>query len=509
MIRLNPSYAGWVSGRKLLRFPFILRSLPGHHRRLFSGQKEAPKTTGDVDTGVSPPVDLDVVKALLHRVRESTEKLAGNRHCYGTYPLTKTIGGLAYRKTSTGPDAGWLDFTGRIPKQDLEDLVQACDPATFGRGNKDVLDPSYRRAWKLDTSRFASQFDIVKAGLLEVIHDELLRYGDSSLKIDAQLYKLNVYGPGSHFKSHLDTPRSDNMFGSLVVVLPTTHVGGDLVLRYKENTTWTFESSKLVGEVEGTQSTPRLAWAAFFSDIEHEVSVVESGYRVSLTYNLNYADDSSAPSLPASQPTAEEANLKEALRGLLASPDVLPDGGALGFGLTYKYPIPLTTEDIDFVPLARRLKGTDAVLKRICSDFNLECQVMGLYDYQDEECDVDPGAPYRVYLTPKALPIGAWDDEDIGSLLETLNDPKNFRVLDATRPLQPQIDVKSADYIEADPTTAIALLWATPSNDLVCVPTPIMAYGNQTEVDWRYANLVLVAIVPPYKDRLGHIAGNN
>ena len=39
--------------------------------------------------------------------------------------------------------------------------------------------------------------------------------------IRAELYKLNVYSTGGHFKAHVDTPRSKEMFGSLVVFLPS------------------------------------------------------------------------------------------------------------------------------------------------------------------------------------------------------------------------------------------------------------------------------------------------
>ena len=36
-----------------------------------------------------------------------------------------------------------------------------------------------------------------------------------------------MYGPGGHFKSHVDTPRGADMIGSLVVCLPSAHEGID------------------------------------------------------------------------------------------------------------------------------------------------------------------------------------------------------------------------------------------------------------------------------------------
>ena len=51
--------------------------------------------------------------------------------------------------------------------------------------------------------------------------------------IRAERYKLNIYSTGGHFKAHVDTPRSKEMFGSLVVCLPSQFTGGELVTRHQ------------------------------------------------------------------------------------------------------------------------------------------------------------------------------------------------------------------------------------------------------------------------------------
>ena len=73
-------------------------------------------------------------------------------------------------------------------------MVSVCEEAKFGLGNKDVLDPSYRKAWKLDAAQFAFQFDLTNSGILEAVHDSLLQYDKSSLVLKAHLDKMNVYG---------------------------------------------------------------------------------------------------------------------------------------------------------------------------------------------------------------------------------------------------------------------------------------------------------------------------
>lgn len=82
-------------------------------------------------------------------------------------------------------------------------------------------------------------------------------------------------GPGSFFKAHQDTPRGPNMFGSLVVVFPTPHEGGALVLRSDngERQEEILDFSAWLKETE----TPSVAYALFFGDITHEVYEVTRG----------------------------------------------------------------------------------------------------------------------------------------------------------------------------------------------------------------------------------------
>ena len=98
--------------------------------------------------------------------------------------------------------------------------------------------------------------------------------------LKAELYKLNIYARGGFFKAHVDTPRSEKMFGSLVVCLLTQFTGGELIVRHhKEEIKYDWSST-----ASDTSST--LHWAAFFSDVEHEVLPVSEGYRV-ITYPIS------------------------------------------------------------------------------------------------------------------------------------------------------------------------------------------------------------------------------
>jgi hypothetical protein len=56
-------------------------------------------------------------------------------------------------------------------------------------------------------------------------------------------------------------------------------------LFFKDDNSWTLDSGSLLAH----QPTTWIAYAVFFSDTNHEVLPVTSGYRVMVTYNLYLA----------------------------------------------------------------------------------------------------------------------------------------------------------------------------------------------------------------------------
>lgn len=82
----------------------------------------------------------------------------------------------------------------------LSDLLHYCQPATFGVDGRDVLDEKYRKAAKLDTSEFSTNFHPHDCGILDSIQQILLPstirgaqgVGIGPQGVRAELYKLNV-----------------------------------------------------------------------------------------------------------------------------------------------------------------------------------------------------------------------------------------------------------------------------------------------------------------------------
>jgi hypothetical protein len=82
----------------------------------------------------------------------------------------------------------------RAAESELANLSASCEPATFGVDQKDVLDESYRKARKLDVADFATKFELHKSKIMDVVRAALLEGHDSNRPVEAELYKLNVYG---------------------------------------------------------------------------------------------------------------------------------------------------------------------------------------------------------------------------------------------------------------------------------------------------------------------------
>ena len=225
----------------------------------------------------------------------------------------------------------------------LAKLLQASSVASFGKGDQQVTDLSYRDAYKIDPDKLTTSFYPCSTSILSEI--ETLMVPNRSIR--AELHKLNLYtGPGGHFKSHVDTPRSGDMFGSLVICLPTQFSGGALVTRHG-NQEVVFDWSSLPGSPPS-----EVSWAAFFSDVEHEILPVSAGHRLTLTYNL-FAVQERLRSIPSGNP------FYNCLQTAIGAPHFMRGGGCLAFNCDHLYAFGLLNEK-ELLPHV--LKGADYLI---------------------------------------------------------------------------------------------------------------------------------------------------
>jgi hypothetical protein len=147
------------------------------------------------------------------------------------------------------------------------------------------------------------------------------------------------------------------MIGSLVIVLPTPHEGGSLLLMHRDYK-WNADTD----DTTATEGEASISYVAFLSDVKNEVAPVTSGHRITLTYDL-YSDDSGPVSANDAVPEhltpprlANEEEFRGAFKTLLENPEFLADGGTLAFGLRHVYPI----KNNNLKRVYRVLKGSDA-----------------------------------------------------------------------------------------------------------------------------------------------------
>ncbi|KAG5352108.1 hypothetical protein C0989_003833 [Termitomyces sp. Mn162] len=393
--------------------------------------------------------------------------------CTGTLPTTNVESTLFYKHHSV---AGWLDLSQATESQ-LEALSQACAPATFGRNKEDVLDESYRKAGKMDLGDFSTSLDIEKIGIIDHIRAQLFDATDTDKAIKTELYKLNVYG--AKYTSHKDTPRGDTMFGSLVVVFPTPHEGGALVLRHSDQE-WKIDSAALARE----QSTPSVTYIAFYSDVDHEVTVVESGYRVTLTYNLFFETPKSPSLINPSGP--DDRPLCNALSAALGDPSFLPEGGYLGFGLSFKYPV-----DTSWMARKARsdivhaFKGSDAVIYRVCTDASLLTSLCAVYHIDTYSCEAEVLVPITNLLVSEK-----YDDE----ISYALCHQHNGRIIHEFGQPAPMVQDVNEKYF-------IKLAWVTPLTTYSTFKSHYIAYGNEPTSAYEYADLCIAVKVGPFGNR--------
>ena len=162
-----------------------------------------------------------------------------------------------------------------LPVQ-AEQILAVAEQAPYGRGTETLVDTEVRRTWQVDAARVhigGRRWGEELALILRRVHEGLGVTGE----VSAELYKLLIYDAGGFFVSHRDTEKAAGMFATLVVVLPSEHTGGELIIRHRGREV----------RLDLHPGDPcEVAFAAFYADCRHEVLPVASGYRLALIYNL-------------------------------------------------------------------------------------------------------------------------------------------------------------------------------------------------------------------------------
>lgn len=329
--------------------------------------------------------------------------------------------------------------------------------ASFGKGKEAVIDKSVRDAYVLDTNKCISSFQLSNTTVVEEIRALLV---PDVINIRAELYKINIYtAPTGCFKAHVDTPRGGNMFGSLVVCLPSQFTGGALIARHRgQEVTYDWST-------HSDNPAQKIRWAAFFSDVEHEILPVTEGHRVTMTYNLYNCDKVFLKPDIASP-------FYNSLKAAIGHPHFLRDGGVLGFACQHDY----VFEHLNFDRRKKEyfdllLKGSDRIVFSAARSLDLRVKVKPIltgYDWHHDE-----------------------DFQYVG---------KKFEV--SAEILNSDEEMDWREYFD-DCDNAANISWCqwlmTSSQKLPSIMVP--RYGNEPTVDICYQQAAILITVPKWVER--------
>ncbi|MDP3276707.1 MAG: 2OG-Fe(II) oxygenase [Deltaproteobacteria bacterium] len=274
----------------------------------------------------------------------------------------------------------------------IKRLMKLCKSAPYGEGGKTKINPEVRKAKQLragDGGFAIEGLDPEALGILRAAQEVLAPEDPNAIR--AVFYGLNVYESGGHFVAHKDTPRGDDMVGTLVALLPSRYSGGTLCVQHQGIERRFFERTRWGREVD----LNGIQWAAFFGDVDHKIERVHSGERVTLTWSLHRGEGGVAR--PTLAGTVRD-RLATALREAHADASFFEDGVTLGLLCSHRYAhgihAPVTRHALT-ATTALALKGRDQQIALAAIDAGLEVVLRPLIA---EEC-AEQVWPLRRFLT--------------------------------------------------------------------------------------------------------------
>lgn len=306
----------------------------------------------------------------------------------------------------------WIDVAGvgrcalPLTEARITEMLAHATPSSFGYRDETRRDPAVRDGWEipgdevaLDERAWAARF---ARGFAEIVEGLGL---PSGTQVTPVLQKLVVYGPGQFFAPHRDSQKTPGTAGTLVVVLPSTHRGGDLVVTHAgRHDTVSTASDASAGYV---------SFVGFYADCVHEVLEVQKGHRVALTYALEVE----AHELP--EAAADLADLKQSLQSFFSHEDDEDARPWLVYLLDHQY----SEQSLDW----SRLKNGDRVrataLLEVAEQLGCDCflalaDVREAYELHEEEEDDDEGEADEYICEEEQGPGVTEDTAMIGSLTE-------------------------------------------------------------------------------------------
>ncbi len=300
---------------------------------------------------------------------------------------------------------------GPISEAMADKLRRVARPAPFGLRDATLFDASVRSTWEIPKSRVKIAArpwkEVLAAHLREVQRELGIPEG---CRLEPVFDKLLLYDRGQFFKPHQDSERSDDMVGSLVVVLPSKYTGGSFTV--------THQGERKVFRRLKHQDTD-LSLIAFYADTQHEIEPIKSGHRVALTYHLRLESGPCASEISMDARQVEELRRRIAhhFETPIAQPYPSREPRAprrLVYLLDHEY----TERSLSW----DRLKGADrprvAALRAVAEALDCECFLALADVHETWSCDGD--YPYD----------GFWGRRRYRDFVEDERDPDDYELID-------------------------------------------------------------------------------
>ncbi len=192
----------------------------------------------------------------------------------------------------------------------VEHLRTVAKKAPYGRRDETLVDERVRDTWEIAGDRVRVDERYWSSSLSDLVDELRAELGlPDRTRLRAELDKMLIYEPGQFFLPHQDTEKTDGMIATLLLILPSTFTGGSLRVMHGGKTVTVKASKKAAKEV---------TLVAFYADCRHEVTPLEAGHRVVLSYNL-VAKGGTAEAL-----TFETGTLEDAVERYFATPKPEP-----------------------------------------------------------------------------------------------------------------------------------------------------------------------------------------
>ena len=193
-----------------------------------------------------------------------------------------------------------------LSERDAKAIITVGHENSLSKGIKEPFDSGLQKRWELCPTLIEFRNSRWKETLQDVIEKtaEQLGVENGGPNIYNELRCLQLIGPGGCFDAMHEKEEVKGAFVTLIITLPSAHEGGEIHAHLDEQ--------------QLSFSAPHsrefsYSYTACYTDIDHSIGTVTSGYRLSLIYNLVHRGDTMEFSRPMSVLNDHKGTMNRAL----------------------------------------------------------------------------------------------------------------------------------------------------------------------------------------------------